>query len=66
MVPRGEVGMVVAQLGAGLGIVTKATYSVVVIMAVMTTVVAPVLLALTFRSLAQMPDDPDETPIRIE
>jgi len=39
---------------------------VVVLMAVMTTVVAPVLLTLTFRSLAQMPDDPDETPIRIE
>jgi len=66
MVPRGEVGMVVAQIGAGLGIITKATYSIVVVMAVMTTVVAPVLLTLTFRSLAQMPADPDETPIRIE
>ncbi|MFN9754141.1 MAG: cation:proton antiporter, partial [bacterium] len=55
MVPRGEVGMVVAQLGAAMGIVSKATYGVVVVMAVLTTVVAPVLLALTFRSLAQMP-----------
>jgi Kef-type K+ transport system membrane component KefB len=66
MVPRGEVGMVVAQLGAAMGIVSKATYGVVVVMAVLTTVVAPVLLALTFRSLAQMPEDPDESPIRIE
>lgn len=66
MVPRGEVGMVVAQLGAAMGIVSKATYGVVVVMAVMTTVVAPVLLAVTFRSLAQMPADPDESPIRIE
>ena len=66
MVPRGEVGMVVAQLGAAMGIVSKATYGVVVVMAVMTTVVAPVLLAVTFRSLAQMPEDPDESPIRIE
>jgi Kef-type K+ transport system membrane component KefB len=66
MIPRGEVGMVVAQLGAGMGIVSSTTYSVVVLMAVSTTIVAPLLISLTFRSLARMPIDPDELPLRIE
>ena len=66
MVPRGEVGMVVAQIGAGIGTVSQTTYSVVVIMAVMTTLIAPLLINVTFRSLGQMPVDPDDIPIRIE
>ena len=66
MVPRGEVGMVVAQIGAGIGTVSQTTYSVVVIMAVMTTLIAPLLINVTFRSLGQMPIDPDDIPIRIE
>lgn len=66
MVPRGEVGMVVAQIGAGIGTVSQTTYSVVVIMAVMTTLIGPLLINVTFRSLSQMPVDPDDIPIRIE
>jgi Kef-type K+ transport system membrane component KefB len=49
MTPRGEVGMVVAQLGLGLGVVQPQVYAVVVFMAVGTTVIAPALLNLTFR-----------------
>lgn len=49
MVPRGEVGMVVAQIGLGLGVVKQQTYGVVVFMAVMTTVVAPALLNWAYR-----------------
>ncbi len=41
MVPRGEVGIVVAQLGLGLGVVSDAVYGVVLCMAVGTTVIAP-------------------------
>ena len=41
MVPRGEVGMVVAQLGLTLGVVSPSTYAVTVLMAVGTTMVAP-------------------------
>jgi len=50
MVPRGEVGMVVAQIGLGLGVVPKHIYGVVVFMAVATTLVAPPLLSLAFRN----------------
>lgn len=48
MIPRGEVGMVVAQLGLTLGVVTRPVYGVVVLMAVATTLIAPPLLTRTF------------------
>ena len=51
MVPRGEVGLVVAQLGASLGVVPRDVYGVVVLMAVLTTVVAPPLLTLAYRGV---------------
>jgi Kef-type K+ transport system membrane component KefB len=51
MVPRGEVGMVVAQLGLKLGVVTVPIYGVVVLMAIATTVVAPPLLGLAYRGV---------------
>lgn len=44
MMPRGEVGMVVAQLGLTMGIVGPSVYGAVVFMAVATTVLAPPLL----------------------
>jgi Kef-type K+ transport system membrane component KefB len=64
MVPRGEVGMVVAQIGSTLGIVTQQTYGVVVIMAVFTTIVAPFLLDYTFRGVA--PEAGDGAHERLE
>jgi len=50
MVPRGEVGMVVAGLGLSLGVVTQQIYGVVVFAALATTVVTPPLLAMAYRS----------------
>jgi len=41
MVPRGEVGIIVAQVGLSLGVLTNELYGVVVFMAVATTLVAP-------------------------
>ena len=49
MIPRGEVGMVVAQIGLTLGAVSRETYAIAVAMAVMTTLIAPLLLKWTFR-----------------
>jgi len=51
MVPRGEVGMVVAQLGLSMGVIEKPTYSVVVAMAVFSTIVAPPLLKFAYRGV---------------
>jgi Kef-type K+ transport system membrane component KefB len=51
MVPRGEVGMVVAQIGLGLGVISSGVYGVVVAMAVATTLIAPPLLNLSYRNV---------------
>jgi Kef-type K+ transport system membrane component KefB len=50
MVPRGEVGMVVAQMGLGMSVITSEIYTVVVFMVVATTVLTPLLLNLAFRA----------------
>ena len=49
MVPRGEVGMVVAQIGLNLGVVANNVYGMIVFMSVVTTLVAPPLLKVAFR-----------------
>ncbi len=49
MVPRGEVGMIVAQMGLALGALSNAAYSAVVLMAAATTLLAPPLISYAFR-----------------
>jgi Kef-type K+ transport system membrane component KefB len=49
MVPRGEVGIVVAQIGLSLGVMTNALYGVVVFMAIATTLIAPPFLSRLFK-----------------
>ena len=55
MIPRGEVGMVVAQIGQSLGVIGAHVYAVVVLMSVTTTLVAPPLIKLTYRGLEKPP-----------
>jgi Kef-type K+ transport system membrane component KefB len=47
MVPRGEVGIVVANLGLAAGILAPQLFSAILVAVVLTTVVAPYLLAAT-------------------
>ena len=54
MVPRGEVGMVVAQLGLAYGILSQSSYGVVVFMSVATTVVAPPLIKIAYKTLLKV------------
>ncbi len=53
MMPRGEVGLVVAQLGLAMGVVAQRVYGVVVFMSVATTLIAPPLLALAYRGMTR-------------
>jgi len=46
MIPRGEVGLIFVSVGKGLGIVTDAVFSAVVIMVMVTTILTPPLLKL--------------------
>ncbi|HZB45983.1 MAG TPA: cation:proton antiporter, partial [Pyrinomonadaceae bacterium] len=50
MVPRGEVGVVVAQIGLALAVIGPELYGVVLFMAVATTLVAPPFIKLLFAS----------------
>ena len=49
MVPRGEVGIIVASIGLSYGAITNSMFSIVVAMSLITTLVAPPLLSYTFR-----------------
>ncbi len=52
MVPRGEVGIIVAQIGLSLAVIGAELYGVVLFMAVATTVIAPPFLKLLYASEA--------------
>jgi len=47
MMPRGEVGLIFASIGKGLGVVNDAVFSSVVIMVMVTTLLTPPLLKIT-------------------
>lgn len=49
MIPRGEVGLIIAQVGIAKGIINDSIYSVAVIMAFATTLIAPIFLAPLFK-----------------
>lgn len=67
MVPRGEVGMVIAQIGMSRGAIGQEAYGIAVFMAVMTTVVAPALLNLVYKDIASPPKQlpPEEEPLHL-
>jgi Kef-type K+ transport system membrane component KefB len=67
MIPRGEVGMVVAQIGLGFGILSQSSYGVVVFMSVATTIVAPPLIKVAYRKLLEEgPAEVCEEVLRVE
>ena len=57
MVPRGEVGLIVASIGLSMGVIQHRLFSVVVVMAVVTTLIVPPLLTWLLQTLAQRGPD---------
>ena len=49
MVPRGEVGIIVASIGLSMAVISTSMFSVVVFMSMATTIIAPPLLTWAFR-----------------
>lgn len=47
MIPRGEVGLIFAEIGRGLKVIDAGTFSAVVIMVIVTTLITPPLLKLS-------------------
>ena len=62
MVPRGEVGLIFAAVGRGLGVVSDSVFSIIVIMVIATTLVAPPLLAWMLRR--RQPAEPVAEPMQ--
>ena len=50
MVPRGEVGIVVAMIGLNMAIISPPTYSVIVLVSIVTTLYAPFLIRTVIRA----------------
>ena len=50
MVSRGEVGLIVAGVGVGAGILTSEVYSTVVIMVALTTIITPIWLKMLYKN----------------
>jgi Kef-type K+ transport system membrane component KefB len=57
MVPRGEVGIIVASLGLQAGVFSETIYAVIIAMSLLTSVFAPPVLKLL---LSGMPSEPEE------
>ncbi len=62
MVPRGEVGLVVASIGAGMGAISDDIFSVVVFMSIATTILAPPALVSLYRGYRFTAEDVTEVP----
>jgi Kef-type K+ transport system membrane component KefB len=66
MIPRGEVGMIVAQIGLGFGILSRSSYAVVVFMSVATTIAAPPLIKIAYgKSLQLRGNEAEEEILRM-
>lgn len=64
MVSRGEVALIVANKGKALGLVGDALFAPIIIMVVITTIVAPILLKLSFKE--KQNNDIEFTPETID
>ncbi|MCG3152199.1 MAG: Na(+)/H(+)-K(+) antiporter GerN [bacterium] len=58
MISRGEVGLIIANIGVQSGIINQTIFSVMVVMVLVTTLVTPPLLKLVFSGAAATDDGP--------
>jgi Kef-type K+ transport system membrane component KefB len=65
MVPRGEVGMIVASIGLGMGVISSDLYSIVIFMVVVTTLLTPPVLAQIIHKqlLKKKQEEAEELPV---
>jgi Kef-type K+ transport system membrane component KefB len=60
MISRGEVGLIIASVGVGLGILQSDTFTVIVFIVLVTTLITPPLVRWSFREPKQSTDQPVE------
>jgi Kef-type K+ transport system membrane component KefB len=69
MVPRGEVGIIVASLGLSAKVFTEQIYAIIIAMSLLTSVIAPPALKVLFAGRTPQPEDgdaPDSLLIGVE
>jgi Kef-type K+ transport system membrane component KefB len=60
MVPRGEVGIIVGMVGLSLHTITKDMYTVVLGMSLLTTLITPPLILLSFKAKKRKTSTPSK------
>lgn len=63
MVPRGEVGVVIASLGLAAGVFTEQIYAIIVAMSLLTAMITPPILAALLREPGTPPRDTGTPPL---
>ncbi|MBU4315282.1 cation:proton antiporter, partial [Patescibacteria group bacterium] len=53
MIPRGEVGLIFASIGKGLGVINDELFSVIVIMVILTTLLTPPILSVMLKRIGK-------------
>jgi Kef-type K+ transport system membrane component KefB len=67
MVPRGEVGMIVASIGLGMGVISTDLYSIVIFMVIATTLLTPPILAsLISKKFVKIKEEENEEEIPVD
>lgn len=66
MVPRGEVGMIVASIGLGMGVISTDLYSIVIFMVIATTILTPPVLAAMISRKFVKPKEEERVEGRID
>lgn len=59
LIPRGEVGLIFASIGKGLGVLTDDLFSMVIIVVIMTTLLTPPLINWQLKKMQNKSDDKD-------
>ena len=65
-ISRGEVGLIVAQIGREKGILDQAAYAVMVVVVLVSTVITPILLRLSFPRVRETESDVYESVVCLE
>jgi len=66
MVSRGEVGLIIAKIGMDEGYLSSSLFSVIIGMVLITTLITPPLLRLSFQSTKREPESTESIPINTE
>ncbi|MDR3074901.1 MAG: cation:proton antiporter, partial [Candidatus Methanoplasma sp.] len=57
MIPRGEVGIIVASIGLTLGVFTQSLFTTIILMTLATSIIAPPLISWAYKRMRKKESD---------